>query len=45
MGGVNAKIGKDNSAKERIMGQEGLSQCNENGELFTDFCLENELVI
>jgi hypothetical protein len=27
------------------MGQEGLGQCNENGELFTDFCLENEIVI
>jgi hypothetical protein len=44
MGDVNAKIGKDNSGKEQIMGQEGLGQCNENGELFTDFCLENELV-
>jgi hypothetical protein len=45
MGGVNAKIGKDDSGKERIMGQEGLGQCNENGDLFADFCLENELVI
>jgi hypothetical protein len=45
MGDVHAKIGKDNSGKERIMGQEGLGQCNENGELFTDFCLENKLVI
>jgi hypothetical protein len=45
MGDVNAKTGKDNSGKERIMGKEGLVQCNENGGLFTYFCLENELVI
>jgi exonuclease III len=30
MGDVNAKTGKDNSGKERIMDQEGLGQCNEN---------------
>uniref|UniRef100_A0A3Q3JGH9 Uncharacterized protein n=1 Tax=Monopterus albus TaxID=43700 RepID=A0A3Q3JGH9_MONAL len=45
MGDLNAKIGKDNLGKELIMGTQNLGKMNENGELFTDFCAFNDLVI
>ncbi|KAI0228799.1 hypothetical protein LSAT2_020751 [Lamellibrachia satsuma] len=45
MGDFNAKIGKDNIGKELVMEKEGLGEINENGELFTDFCHFNSLVI
>ncbi|XP_073668649.1 uncharacterized protein [Paramisgurnus dabryanus] len=45
MGDLNAKIGKDNLGKELIMGTQALGEMNENGELFTDFCAFNDLVI
>ena len=45
MGDMNAKIGTDNSGKELIMGTEALGNMNENGEMFTDFCAFNDLVI
>ena len=45
MGDFNAKIGKDNIGKELVMGKEGLGEINENGELFTDFCHFNSLII
>lgn len=44
-GDFNAKIGKDNTGRERIMGREGLGTMNENGEMFADFCVFNDLVI
>ena len=44
-GDFNAKIGKDNSGRERIMGREGSGTMNENGEMFVDFCVFNDLVI
>ena len=46
MGDMNAKVGRDNRGKERIMGQHGAdATMNENGELLTDFCEANEMVI
>ena len=45
MGDFNAKVGEDNKGYETIMGQQGLECMNENGELFADFCLSNDLVI
>ena len=45
MGDFNAKIGKDNTGREQIMGKEGLGEISENGELFLDFCLTNDLVV
>ena len=45
MGDMNAKVGDDNKDREKIMGTHGLGQMNENGEMFTDFCTYNELVI
>ena len=41
----NAEVGEDNKGYETIMGQQGLGCMNENGELFADFCLSNDLVI
>ena len=37
--------GKDNKGYETIMGQQGLGCVKENGELFADFCLSNDLMI
>ena len=45
MGDMNAKVGKDNTGREREMGTHGLGMMNENGEIFADFCTFNELVI
>ena len=45
MGDMNAKVGNNNTARERIMGRHGVGTCNENGELFVEFCDFNDLVI
>ena len=45
MGDFNAKIGKENLGYEEIMGRHGLGTRNENGEMFTDFCANNGLII
>ncbi|KAL8596941.1 hypothetical protein ACOMHN_027887 [Nucella lapillus] len=45
MGDMNAKVGANNSDKELIMGKHGMGEQNENGELFTDFCTFNDLII
>jgi hypothetical protein len=45
MGDMNAKVGSNNSGRERIMGKHGVGEINENGELFLDFCGMNDLVI
>ena len=43
MGGINAKIGGDNTGFEEIMGQQGL--LNDNGERFANLCATSSLVI
>nr|KAG5699715.1 hypothetical protein BaRGS_022113 [Batillaria attramentaria] len=45
MGDLNAKVGTDNTDRELIMGKHGTGTQNENGELFTEFCTTNDLVI
>ena len=45
MGDCNAKIGSDNASMETVMGKYGLGSMNENGEIFSDFCVSNELII
>ncbi|PVD26786.1 hypothetical protein C0Q70_14464 [Pomacea canaliculata] len=45
MGDLNAKVGDDNTNRELIMGRHGVGTCNENGELFIDFCVFNDHVI
>ncbi|KAH3712207.1 hypothetical protein DPMN_071890 [Dreissena polymorpha] len=42
---MNAKVETDNTGREMVMGTEGLGTRNENGELYTDFCANNDLVI
>ncbi|XP_055997865.1 craniofacial development protein 2-like [Ostrea edulis] len=45
LGDLNAKVGKCNQGKETIMGQQGIGECNNNGERLCTFCQENDLVI
>ncbi|XP_055634032.1 craniofacial development protein 2-like [Toxorhynchites rutilus septentrionalis] len=45
LGDFNAKIGSDNEGLERVMGRHGLGQMSENGELFAEFCGNNNMVI
>ena len=45
MGDMNSKVGTDNTDREREMGQYGLGEMNNNGELLADFCATNSLVI
>ncbi|PVD38454.1 hypothetical protein C0Q70_01069 [Pomacea canaliculata] len=39
MGDMNARTGNDNTDKGHIMGKHGVGNCNENGELLTEFCM------
>ncbi|XP_065368834.1 craniofacial development protein 2-like [Calliphora vicina] len=45
MGDFNAQVGNDNSNRERVMGGHGIGRLTENGELFTEMCLGNKLVV
>ena len=45
VGDLNAKVGVDNAGRGEAMGQQGIGQMNENGELLADFCIINRLVI
>lgn len=42
---INAKTGRNNTNLEKIMGQHGLGEMNETGELFTPFCFILDLFI
>jgi len=44
MGDLNAKIGADNTGYEQVMGKHWLERMNENGEQFSDFCAQNNLI-
>ena len=45
LGDFNAKVGNDRSFSPEVLGEHGLGQRNENGELLIDFALLNDLVI
>ena len=45
MGDFNAKLGGDNANRETVMGKYGLGSMNENGDIFSDVCVSNELII
>nr|KAG5686358.1 hypothetical protein BaRGS_026819 [Batillaria attramentaria] len=45
MGDLNAKVGSDNTNREREIGKHGVGDMNENGEHLADFCAFNELTI
>ena len=45
MGDLNAKVGADNTNRELVIGKHGVGVQNDNGELLTEFCTFNDLVI
>jgi exonuclease III len=45
MGDLNPKVGVRNEGLEQVMGKNGKGDRNENGEMFVDFCMEQELAI
>ena len=45
MGDINANVGGENSGYETTMGRHALGTRNENGQMFMDFCADNDLVI
>ena len=45
MGDMNAKVGRDNTGEEEVMGIHGIGQVNDNGERFKGLCGFNQLVI
>lgn len=45
MGDLNANVGVDNTNMESIMGKHGIGTKNENCELLSEFCMENNLII
>ncbi|KAJ3595043.1 hypothetical protein NHX12_004348 [Muraenolepis orangiensis] len=45
MGDFNAKIGGRNEGYEEVMGKDGVGNINENGEMFVETCVNNNLVI
>jgi endonuclease/exonuclease/phosphatase family metal-dependent hydrolase len=45
MGDLNAKIGSNNDGLEQVMGVQGAGEMNKNGEIFTNFCANYNLVI
>ena len=45
MGDFNAKIRSNNRGYEEVMGTHGIGEINENGEMFSDLCSFNRLVI
>ena len=45
MGDMNAKVGSDNTDRERAMGSQGCGTINNNGERLVNFCLNNNCAI
>ena len=45
VGDLNARVGEENTGRERVMGTEGFVCINNNGERLSDLCVENNLVI
>ena len=43
MGDMNAKVGSDNTDRERAMGSQGCGTTTNNGERLVNFCLNNNL--
>ena len=45
VGDLNARVGEDNTGRERIMDTQGFGCINNNGERLSDLCVENYFVI
>ena len=43
MGDLNAKVGKNSTKKEKVMGKFGVGVMTDNGERLCDFCSANGL--
>jgi hypothetical protein len=41
---LNATVGAENEGLQQIMERQGLGKISENGGLFTEFCVSQELV-
>lgn len=44
-GDLNAQVGGDNQDFEEVMGKHGIGNRNENGDMYIEYCLNNNLVI
>ena len=45
IGDLNARVGRDNSGRERVLGRNGYGIINDNGDRLCSFCEENDLVV
>ncbi|KAF2905210.1 hypothetical protein ILUMI_00987 [Ignelater luminosus] len=45
LGDMNAQMGSDNRDPESVMGKQALGTMTDNGEIYTNFCEEHELII
>ena len=45
MGGLNAKVGNNNTNREEVMGKFGVGVMNDNGERLCDLCSTNGFII
>ena len=43
IGDLNARVGEDNTGRERTMGTQGFECANNNGEILPDLCVESRL--
>ena len=45
IGDLNARVGEDNTGRERATGTQGFGCANNNGEILSDLCVESRMVI
>ena len=45
VGDLNARVGEDNTGRERVMATQGFGCITNNSERLSDLCVENNLVI
>jgi len=45
LGDFNARVGRDYTTWEGVLGRHGVGNCNDNGRLLLELCMENQLTI